>query len=192
MIIFQKERVNTPPTEPFVPVQGRAKPVKRKLERFAEKAPAALPASVDAPAPVVAQEAVAAHEATPARELAPAQEPSQEVCGAWRVLPLEGRYEIAYADAFGRPSRRRINAAELKVGPGKLLLGGVDADLDAYRGFRVDRIHALKAVETGEVVDRNIVDWLLAEAAKLAKAQRRAAVAASRPKKASRPAAAAA
>lgn len=99
------------------------------------------------------------------------------------MLPLEGRFEIAYADAGGRPSLRRIAAAELKVGPGKLLLGGVDADLDAYRGFRVDRIRSLKAVETGEVVSRNIVDWLLGGAERLARDRRRAEAAAQKPAK---------
>lgn len=101
----------------------------------------------------------------------------------WRVLPLEGRFELAYADAGGRQSVRRIAAAELKVGPGKLLLGGVDADLEAYRGFRVDRIRSLKAVETGEVVGRNIVDWLLAQAERLARERRRAEASARKPAK---------
>lgn len=84
--------------------------------------------------------------------------------GAWRVLPLSGRYEFSYLDAAGRPSLRRVQARELKVGPGKLLLGGIDGQLGVYRGFRVDRIHILKAVDSGEVVSRNILDWLLDKA----------------------------
>jgi hypothetical protein len=161
MIIFQKERVTSRPPAASTPPSETAHSLPEPLA-----SPAAAPVAAAVPdAP------------------APAAEPRREASGAWRVLPLEGRYEIAYADASGRPSRRRIDAAELKVGPGKLLLGGVDADLEAYRGFRVDRINALRAVETGETVNRNIVDWLLAQADRLARAQRRAQAAAAKPRK---------
>ncbi len=85
------------------------------------------------------------------------------------MLPLEGTFEFAYLDASGRPSLRRVSAAELKVGPGKLLLGGIDVGLDAYRGFRVDRIHRLHAADSGETVDRNVLDWLLQKAANQAR-----------------------
>lgn len=84
--------------------------------------------------------------------------------GAWRVLPLEGAFEILYTDAAGRPSLRRLTGRELKIGPGKVLLGGIDRAADAYRGFRADRIRRLYDYETGEVVDRNIVDWLIRRA----------------------------
>lgn len=100
--------------------------------------------------------------------------------GAWRVLPLEGIFEFSYLDANGRPSLRRVSALELKVGPGKLLLGGIDRDLGVYRGFRVDRIHTLKSVESGEVVSRNILDWLLGRATALGRARSRAAAASSK------------
>lgn len=95
--------------------------------------------------------------------------------GAWRVLPLEGDFEFSYLDAGGRPSLRHVSALELKVGPGKLLLGGIDRNPGAYRGFRVDRIHTLKAAESGEVVSRNILDWLLGRAHAVDRARRRAA-----------------
>lgn len=84
--------------------------------------------------------------------------------GNWRVLPFDGHFEFAYLDAAGRPSLRHIHALELKIGPAKLLLGGVDRETGTYRGFRVDRIGTLKDAETGEVVSRNILDWLLKRA----------------------------
>lgn len=106
---------------------------------------------------------------------APATAPREDARAepAWRTLPLEGVFEFSYQDVSGRPSLRRVNAVELKVGPGKMLLGGIDRDLDAYRGFRVDRIHALRPAEGSEVVSRNILDWLLDRAARQAKAQAR-------------------
>ncbi|HEV7253724.1 MAG TPA: hypothetical protein VGN97_11620 [Mesorhizobium sp.] len=100
--------------------------------------------------------------------------PAEAKESAWRVLPLEGDFELAYRDAAGNPSLRRLNAVELKIGPGKLLLGGIDGQLDAYRGFRVDRIHSLKAVDSGEVVSRNILDWLMDRAGKQERARARA------------------
>ncbi len=77
----------------------------------------------------------------------------------WRVLPLEGAYELFYCDEAGHTSRRRLFARELKVGPGKTLLGGIDQATDAYRGFRADRIEYLVDGETGETVRRNVLDW---------------------------------
>ena len=84
--------------------------------------------------------------------------------GAWRVLPLEGAFEIAYEDGRGSRSIRRLFARELKVGPGKTLLGGVDRDRDGYRGFRADRIRRLTDPESGERIERNVVDWLIRRA----------------------------
>lgn len=84
--------------------------------------------------------------------------------GAWRVLPLEGAFEIAYEDGRGLRSIRRLFARELKVGPGKALLGGVDRDRDGYRGFRADRIRRLSDPSTGERIERNVVDWLIRRA----------------------------
>lgn len=92
--------------------------------------------------------------------------------GAWRIVPLEGAYELFYCDEFGNASRRRLYARELKVGPGKTLLGGIDQTTDAYRGFRADRIEYLVDGETGEIVRRNVLDWLLKRASRQEKARR--------------------
>ncbi len=92
--------------------------------------------------------------------------------GAWRVLPIEGRFELVYEDGNGAWSVRRLQAHELKIGPGRVLVGGTDRDRDGYRGFRADRIHRLTDRDTGELVERNILDWLTrrAEAARRARA----------------------
>jgi len=105
---------------------------------------------------------------------APAAPKELRADGAWRVYPLEGALEIQYRDAAGNPSRRRILARELKVGPGKTLLGGIDMADDGYRGFRADRIDTIVDGETGRVVHRNILDWLLDRAAAQEKERRRA------------------
>jgi predicted DNA-binding transcriptional regulator YafY len=94
--------------------------------------------------------------------------------GAWRVYPMEGALELRYCDQFGNPSVRRILARELKVGPGKTLLGGIDMADDGYRGFRADRIDAIVDAETGLVIDRNILDWLIKRAETQAKERRKA------------------
>ena len=91
---------------------------------------------------------------------------------AWRAMPLEGAYELFYCDASGNASRRRLFARELKVGPGKTLLGGIDRALDAYRGFRADRIGYLVDSETGEIVRRNVLDWLLTRATRQERARK--------------------
>lgn len=95
--------------------------------------------------------------------------------GAWHVYPMEGALQLAYRDAAGHPSLRRILARELKVGPGKVLLGGIDGADDGYRGFRADRIDLLVDVETGETVNRNILDWLVKRAVRQSRGRRRAA-----------------
>lgn len=84
--------------------------------------------------------------------------------GAWRVLRLEGAFELAYEDAAGTETRRRLVAQELKIGPGRVLLGGIDLERDGYRGFRADRIQRLTDAETQVTVERNIPDWLLKRA----------------------------
>jgi predicted DNA-binding transcriptional regulator YafY len=94
--------------------------------------------------------------------------------GAWRVFPMEGALELHYRDAAGNPSRRRIIARELKVGPGKTLLGGIDMADDGYRGFRADRIDYVIDAETGRTIDRNILDWLIKRAEAQAKERARA------------------
>lgn len=93
-----------------------------------------------------------------------------QTADAWQVLPLEGDFEFSYSDAAGNPSLRRVAAQELKIGPGKILLGGFDLRTSAYRGFRADRIGLFRDAATGEIVSRNVLDWLL----KRAKNQRNA------------------
>ena len=99
---------------------------------------------------------------------------AERVEGAWRVYPMEGALELHYFDRAGNPSRRRILARELKVGPGKTLLGGIDMADDGYRGFRADRIERIVDAETSLVIDRNILDWLLKRAEQQARERRKA------------------
>jgi predicted DNA-binding transcriptional regulator YafY len=108
--------------------------------------------------------------------LPPVREERQE--GAWHVFPLDGLLELAYRDVAGNRTRRRLSARELKVGPGRALLGGIDRTTESYRGFRADRIDWLRDGETGDVIRRNIVDWLLKRAQAQARARRKAASAA--------------
>ena len=93
----------------------------------------------------------------------------------WRTLPLTGALEIVYRDGRGLWSIRRLDAHELRVGPGKALLGATDRDRDGYRGFRADRIRRLTDGATGEQVEDDVLDWLLARAERTA---RRAEIAA--------------
>ncbi len=98
----------------------------------------------------------------------------ERIEGNWHVYPLEAALELDYVDQAGNPSRRWVIVRELKVGPGKMLLGGIDMSDDGYRGFRVDRIERLEDAETGLVVDRNILDWLMKRAERQAKERRKA------------------
>jgi predicted DNA-binding transcriptional regulator YafY len=98
--------------------------------------------------------------------------------GAWHVFPLEGALELAYRDVAGNRTRRRVSARELKVGPGRILLGGIDWRSEGYRGFRADRVDWLRDLETGYTVRRNVVDWLLKRAESQARERRKAARAA--------------
>jgi predicted DNA-binding transcriptional regulator YafY len=100
------------------------------------------------------------------------QAPPQGVAG-WRTLPLAGSFEVVYRDGRGLWSIRRLAAHELKLGPGKALLGGTDRDRDGYRGFRADRIRRLTDRETGERVESDVLDWLLRRAAREAKREAR-------------------
>jgi predicted DNA-binding transcriptional regulator YafY len=77
---------------------------------------------------------------------------------AWRALPLSGLFEIVYRDVSGAFTVRRVAAQELKVGPGKTILGGQDDRSGGYRGFRADRIEHIRDLETGEAVERNVID----------------------------------
>lgn len=101
--------------------------------------------------------------------------PNEErIEGHWHVYPFDGALEIDYVDQAGNPTRRWVIARELKVGPGKMLLGGIDMADDGYRGFRVDRIERLEDAETGLVVDRNILDWFMKRVERQAKERRKA------------------
>jgi predicted DNA-binding transcriptional regulator YafY len=93
----------------------------------------------------------------------------------WRTLPLEGAFQLSYCDEAGNPTLRRVIARELKIGPGKTILGGIDMANDGYRGFRADRIASLVDGESGETVSRNILDWLLKRAERQDRERRRAA-----------------
>ena len=84
--------------------------------------------------------------------------------GAWRTMPLDGHFDFVYEDAAGAWSNRSLEARELKLGPGRTLLGGIDARRGGYRGFRVDRIRRLVDGATGERVEAGILDRLLARA----------------------------
>ncbi|MCJ2128856.1 hypothetical protein [Methylobacterium sp. E-045] len=83
--------------------------------------------------------------------------------GAWQILPLEGRFEIVYEDSRGLWSTRVLDARELRLGPGRTLLGGIDRARGGYRGFRVDRIRRLTE-EAGPRMKAGILDWLLTRA----------------------------
>lgn len=96
--------------------------------------------------------------------------PVESPSGAWRTLPLEGHFDLVYEDATGAWSNRSLSARELKLGPGRTLLGGIDARRGGYRGFRVDRIRRLTDGTTGERIETGILDRLLGRA----DAQRRA------------------
>ena len=100
----------------------------------------------------------------------------ERIEGNWHIYPLEAALELDYVDQAGNATRRWVLARELKVGPGKMLLGGIDILLDdGYRGFRVDRIQRLEDAETGFVVEHNILDWLMTLAERQARARRKAA-----------------
>lgn len=91
----------------------------------------------------------------------------------WLSRPLDGVFEIVYRDEGGRYSVRELHAYELKLGLGKALLGGRVGGSGAYRGFRVDRIVRLTDLDTGEAVEANLIDWLIARQSYQAKQARR-------------------
>jgi predicted DNA-binding transcriptional regulator YafY len=93
--------------------------------------------------------------------------PTERQEGAWRVVPIEGAFEIVYEDSRGLWSTRFLDARELKLGPGRTLIGGIDRARGGYRGFRADRIRRLTSGP--ERVETGILDWLLGRA----EAQRR-------------------
>ncbi|MDV2983209.1 UNVERIFIED_CONTAM: hypothetical protein Q9R58_02695 [Methylobacteriaceae bacterium AG10] len=84
--------------------------------------------------------------------------------GPWRTLPLEGTFEVVYEDARGAWTTRTLDARELKLGPGRTLLGGTDRAHGLYRGLRADRIRRLTEPASGTRIETGILDWLLARA----------------------------
>jgi hypothetical protein len=106
--------------------------------------------------------------------------PPRPPAAGWRTLPLSGAFEVVYRDGRGLWSIRRLAAHELRLGPGKALLGGTDRDRDGYRGLRADRIRRLTDRATGERVEADVLDWLLARAARTAREARRETRAATR------------
>ncbi len=112
---------------------------------------------------------------TPAKTFDPLLPPvGERVEGAWRVLPIEGRFEIVYEDSRGAWTTRMLDARELKLGPGRTLLGGVERERGLYRGFRADRIRRLVEPETGLRIETGILDWLLARCETQRRARRKA------------------
>ena len=97
-------------------------------------------------------------------EGAPDPDAGERQDGAWRIRPLEGRFEIVYEDARGLWSTRRVAARELRLGPGRTLLGGIDRGQGGYRGFRVDRIRRLTDCDGPTRIEAGLLDWLLAQA----------------------------
>lgn len=102
--------------------------------------------------------------------LGEASAPAPAPAPGWSLMPLSGRFDLVYEDGQGVWSRRTVEARELKLGPGRTLLGGIDPGRGGYRGFRTDRIRRLTDAATGERLEGGILDWLMARA----EAQRRA------------------
>lgn len=100
---------------------------------------------------------------------------------AWQVLPIEGAFEVVYEDGRGAWSTRILDARELRLGPGRTLLGGTDRRHGLYRGLRADRIRRLSDPATGLRIETGILDWLLDRA----EAQRRERVARERARRTS-------
>jgi hypothetical protein len=88
--------------------------------------------------------------------------PFRAPAAGWRILPLAGTFTLVYEDRSGAWSSRTLEARELKLGPGRTLLGGIDRARGLYRGFRVDRIRRLTDHATGERIETGILDRLFA------------------------------
>jgi hypothetical protein len=80
----------------------------------------------------------------------------------WLTLPVAGIFDLVYEDRTGAWSSRTLKARELKLGPGRTLLGGIDLARGLYRGFRVDRIRRLTDQATGKRIETGILDHLFA------------------------------
>lgn len=116
------------------------------------------------------QDFFTADDRLPRRPRPSGRAPAGDARGAWRTLPLEGVFEVVYEDARGAWTSRILDARELKLGPGRTLLGGTDRAHGLYRGLRADRIRRLTEPASGTRIETGILDWLLARA----DAQRRA------------------
>lgn len=81
---------------------------------------------------------------------------------AWRNLPISGMFDIVYEDRSGTWTTRTLEARDLKLGPGRTLLGGIDLARGLYRGFRVDRIRRLTDHASGDRIETGILDRLFA------------------------------
>lgn len=101
--------------------------------------------------------------------------PIRAPAAAWRTLPVSGLFDLVYEDRTGAWTTRTLEARELKLGPGRTLLGGIDRARGLYRGFRVDRIRRLTDHATGERIETGILDRLFALAGPRRSARGRAA-----------------
>ena len=92
------------------------------------------------------------------------------VAAGWkaRALPADPRLWDALTRLPVMSTERARR--ELKLGPGRTLLGGTDRAHGLYRGLRADRIRRLTEPALGTRIETGILDWLLARA----DAQRRA------------------
>jgi hypothetical protein len=90
------------------------------------------------------------------------ERPFRAPAAGWRILPISGTFTLVYEDRTGAWSSRTLDARELKLGPGRTLLGGIDRARGLYRGFRVDRIRRLTDHATGERFETGILDRLFA------------------------------
>jgi hypothetical protein len=142
--------------------------VKRGPRAAAQKAPSAQPA--DLPGSTVNPHMMCMSHNAFSHPVGHPEPPFEASPSAWRTLPLDGHFDLVYEDATGAWSNRSLEARELKLGPGRTLLGGIDARRGGYRGFRVDRIRRLTDGATGERIETGILDRLLGRA----EAQRRA------------------
>lgn len=96
------------------------------------------------------------------REIVSPSAPLRAEASAWRNLPISGLFDIVYEDRSGAWTTRTLEARDLKLGPGRTLLGGIDVARGLYRGFRVDRIRRLTDHATGERIETGMLDHLFA------------------------------
>lgn len=75
---------------------------------------------------------------------------------------LAGRYQIDYRDAKGQDAEREIAVYAIVERSGNLNLDSFSADQISCRTYRADRIQKLRDMDTGEVVTKDIPEWLKA------------------------------